>query len=108
MSTNKTPGNGATYLHIEAVDEMIREWQAECADHPALYNQGNVLRDRLAKLQAHIDGPITYVDVTGWGVWAGHAIPIPVAKYIAEKINSLLAGAADPSATAQIDARTQQ
>lgn len=82
-----------SYLHIEVVDEMIRNWQAECADHPALYNQGNVLRDRLAKLQPHVETPISEVDVTGWGVWAGHAIPIPVARYIAGKINDLIAGA---------------
>lgn len=29
------------------VERMIKDWQAECANHPALHNQGNVLLDRL-------------------------------------------------------------
>lgn len=30
---------------------------------------------------------VDWVDVTGWGVFKGHAIPVEVARYIAEKIN---------------------
>lgn len=80
-----------SYLHIEQVDEMLKAWQAECADHPALHNQGNVLRDRLAKLNAHIETPIDGITVSGWGVWAGQAIRPDVCRYIAGKINNLLA-----------------
>lgn len=29
------------------VEQMIKEWQSECANHPALHNQANVLLDRL-------------------------------------------------------------
>lgn len=38
------------------VERMIAEWQGECQSHPALYNQGNVLRDRLKDIQAIPDG----------------------------------------------------
>ncbi|MEO3997200.1 hypothetical protein [Mesorhizobium sp. CAU 1732] len=30
---------------------------------------------------------VDWVDVTGWGVFKGHAIPVDVARFIAEKIN---------------------
>ncbi len=80
-----------TYVHIEQVEDMIKAWQQECADHPALYNQGNVLRSRLAKLTADIEMPVTEVDVSGWGVWAGQAIERKVARHIAGKINALIA-----------------
>jgi len=30
---------------------------------------------------------VDWVDVTGWGVFKGHAIPVDVARYIAEKVN---------------------
>lgn len=30
---------------------------------------------------------VDYADVTGWGVFKGHAIPVDVARFIAEKIN---------------------
>lgn len=36
------------------VEKMIRDWQAECADHPALHNQGNVLLGRLKALKASL------------------------------------------------------
>ena len=71
--------------------KKVKAWQQECANHPAIYNQGNVLRDRLAKLTADIETPITEVDVSGWGVWAGQAIQVPVARHIAGKINTLIA-----------------
>ncbi len=80
-----------TYLHVEAVEDMIKNWQQDCADHPAIYNQGNVLRDRLDKLTADIETPITWIDVSAWSVWKNHAIPVDVAEYIAGKVNSLLA-----------------
>jgi hypothetical protein len=80
-----------TYVHVEQVEDMIKAWQQECADHPALYNQGNVLRDRLERLTADIETPITEVDVRGWGVWAGQAIEGTVARHIAGKVNSLMA-----------------
>ncbi|GAA4108547.1 hypothetical protein ACFFTN_01160 [Aminobacter aganoensis] len=43
------------------------------------------------------DGPISEIDVTGWGVWMGHAIPISVARHIAGKINDLIAGVHSPA-----------
>lgn len=82
-----------TYLHVEQVDDMIKDWQQGCSDHPAIYNQGNVLRDRLTKLTADIETPIDEITVSGWGVWAGHAIPVAVCRHIAGKINSLIAAA---------------
>jgi hypothetical protein len=36
------------------VEKMIRDWQAECAEHPALHNQGNVLLDRLKALKSSL------------------------------------------------------
>lgn len=33
------------------VETMIRSWQSECKDHPALHNQGNVLLSRLEVLK---------------------------------------------------------
>ncbi|MDM9643840.1 hypothetical protein [Rhizobium sp. S163] len=43
-------GSGDTVMKAD-VEKMIRDWQAECADHPALHNQGNVLLDRLKALK---------------------------------------------------------
>lgn len=34
-----------------SVDRMLKDWQAECLPHPAIYNQANVLRDRLKELE---------------------------------------------------------
>ena len=42
--------SGDTIMKTD-VEKMIRDWQAECADHPALYNQANVLLDRLKALK---------------------------------------------------------
>ena len=33
------------------VEKMIRDWQEECVNHPALHNQGNVLLDRLKSMK---------------------------------------------------------
>ncbi len=38
------------YILRSEVDRMIKDWQAGCANFPAIYNQGNVLRDRLAAI----------------------------------------------------------
>jgi hypothetical protein len=38
------------------VEKMIKDWQSECANHPALHNQANVLLDRL-------DGLVPLTDV---------------------------------------------
>jgi len=42
--------SGDTIMKAD-VEKMIRDWQAECASHPALHNQGNVLLDRLKALK---------------------------------------------------------
>lgn len=42
--------SGDTIMKAD-VEKMIRDWQAECVDHPALHNQGNVLLDRLKALK---------------------------------------------------------
>jgi len=39
-----------SYVRTEQVESMIKAWQEECRGHPALFNQGNVLRDRLAAI----------------------------------------------------------
>lgn len=41
-----------SYVTVQSVEDMIKAWQEECADHPALYNQANVLRDRLSAINA--------------------------------------------------------
>lgn len=38
-------------------------------------------------IAAEENRPVDWVDVTGWGVFKGHAIPVEVARFIAEKIN---------------------
>lgn len=81
-----------TYVHIDAVHDLVKQWQADCSKHPAIYNQANVIRDRLDKLVADIETPIDHITVSGWGVWAGHTIPVAVCRHIASKVNSLLAG----------------
>lgn len=43
-------GSGDTIMKAD-VEKMIRDWQVECDDHPALHNQGNVLLDRLKALK---------------------------------------------------------
>lgn len=43
-------GSGDTVMKAD-VEKMIRDWQTECADHPALHNQGNILLDRLRALK---------------------------------------------------------
>ena len=47
---------------------------------------------------AAIEGrEVDWVDVTGWGVFKGHAIPVDVARHIAEKINFYHAYRTPPS-----------
>lgn len=43
-------GSGETVMKTD-VEKLIRDWQIECADHPALYNQANVLLNRLKSLK---------------------------------------------------------
>lgn len=38
------------YVERGQVDRMIKDWQADCADFPAIHNQGNVLRDKLSDI----------------------------------------------------------
>lgn len=47
---------------------------------------------------------VDYVDVTGWGVFKGHAIPVAVARFIAEKINLYHAHRAHPAPQAVTEA----
>jgi hypothetical protein len=44
-------------------------------------------------------GAVDEIDVTGWGVWKGHAIPVAVARHIAAKINERIATPAPSEAT---------
>ena len=45
------------------------------------------MTDDRMPIAATEDRDVDYVDVTGWGVFKGHAIPVDVARFIAEKIN---------------------
>lgn len=51
-------------VSLDAADQMIKEWMAEVADHPAIYNQGNVLRNKLAELpqQPSAESAIKWVE----------------------------------------------
>lgn len=52
-----------------------------------LITGGNIGLDELSPY-----GPRTLVDeidVSGWGVWSGHAIPMKVCRYIAERVNQI-------------------
>ncbi len=48
---------------------------------------GNAPMDDNMPIAATDDRDVDWVDVTGWGVFKGHAIPVDVARHIAEKIN---------------------
>lgn len=53
---NETPAPQTNVVGRETimkadVEKMIRDWQAECGEHPALHNQGNVLLDRLKAMK---------------------------------------------------------
>lgn len=49
---------------------------------------GNVAPDNdMTPVAAIEDRNVDWVDVTGWGVCDGHAIPVSVARKIAERIN---------------------
>ncbi len=47
---------------------------------------GEVEKDEIP-IAADENREVDWVDVTGWGVFKGHAIPVEVARYIATKIN---------------------
>lgn len=48
QTTRQASGDTVMKADVEA---LIREWQAECADHPSLHNQGNVLLGRLKAMK---------------------------------------------------------
>lgn len=49
---------------------------------------GNTAPDNdMTPVAAIDDRDVDWVDVTGWGVFDGHAIPVAVARKIAERIN---------------------
>jgi hypothetical protein len=53
---------------------------------PAGVLKGNDVDDRIP-IAATDNRAVDWVDVSGWGVFKGHAIPVDVARFIAEKIN---------------------
>ena len=49
---------------------------------------GNIAADiEMTPVAAIEDRDVDWVDVTGWGVFDGHAIPVDVARKIAKRIN---------------------
>jgi hypothetical protein len=45
--------SGETVMKSD-VERMIIDWQDECAEHPQLHNQGNVLLSRLRSIQPSV------------------------------------------------------
>lgn len=68
-----------TLVSFDAVDQMIKTWMTEVADHPAIHNQGNVLRKKLAALpqQFSADSAIKWVEARYNDYVAEHGIYDP-------------------------------
>ncbi len=78
-------GGGSKPINLGIPPEM-REPSPFLAAEDGEFN-GNAPVDDNMPIAATDDRDVDWIDVTGWGVFKGHAVPVDVARHIAEKIN---------------------